>query len=932
MKFTVKRILTALMLVAALSASAALLSLQPAAEDAADIESTASAAAVAPSRFMGELFFGSDGTTHRVENDQIVLPIGAEKQSVAYSAALTPATYETPSNAVRLILTNYSAASYIHVRYTYATEQGTYTETARVDLMPYSGRCVYPVRIAEADKLVSITFVLPGTEGSSIVLHAMETVRLWTDTVEDLGAINSCRYREDTRTVTVKGSVYHDVMIAAGGGVLGLFRLTPEQTLADVIADPTQAPLVTSALSIGFELQTAAVDVAARYARYAVLICLPDGTRLPLAAPAYATVSQSAVPTVSSRSDFKGIDTVLTSGAIDSNVGSAIVNVYLNRLENDRQSGYLYTVENEYFYFNRDYLAELDTTVRSLSGAACRVYLRFLVEAEGNMLACASAAEGQDAAYLSLRADDTEALRYLHAYTTFLSSRYNGAGQGEIAGIIVGCRVNESDVYNAATAPTLAEYIPFYGQAVNVVATASKSVDPSLITVVPVSDSWNTTLIGHEYRTGRYSAELFAESLAAYLTATHANGFTLMIESDHNPYQLSNAYFEPINTDGEEGPIPEELIPKLVAATQESTYLSSENSILLDTFLQRFLAEYSALSGKYFFHWTPDKNTDGNALSASYVYHYYRLFSDARASAFFVSFREREQGGDLSVFSKIKYLVKYIDTPHGSMRTSFALDIFGVENWGQLIRDFNLEQVEQMTLLEGVFSEAENDATTGSYLLFDFNTSNSTRGWYAGNYCSSLTVSSSDRYGKTLDAVMTATPGTLAEYADIAYRFEPSLLLESAPYITMTIAVDSLDDDAVFEVKMVIGSDTGYMEAKQVVRNGELVTISVNAAQFARIGRVGYIRICAKTVMGEDESFTLHVRDLALHSREYDDATLHTLMEASRQSQDSQRDRGDAMQQDPRLIAILGGSLMLATVIVALMLGHYQKNESDTEE
>lgn len=932
MKFTAKRILTALMLVAALSVSTTLLSLPTAAEDTSEMENTVSEAAVAPTRFMGELFFGSDGTTHRVENDQIVLPIGAEKQSVAYSAALSPATYEASSNAVRLILTNYSAASYIHVRYTYVTDQGPYTETTRVDLMPYSGRCSYLLRVENADKLTSITFVLPGTAGSSIVLHAMETVRLWSDTVEDLGAINSCRYLEDTRTVTVKGSVYHDVMIAAGGGMLGLFRLSPEQTLADVVDDPGQVPLVTSALSIGFELQTSAVDVAARYARYAVLICLPDGTRLPLTDPAYATVSQSVAPTVSSRSDFKGIDTVLTSGAIDSNVGSAIVDVYLNRLENDRQSGYLYTVENEYFYFNRDYLAELDTTVRSLSGAACRVYLRFLVEAGDKTIACASDAEGQEAKYLSLRADDTESLRYLHAYTTFLSSRYNGAGQGEIAGIIVGCRVNESDVYNASAAPTLAEYIPFYGQAVNVVATAAKSVDPSLITVVPVSDIWNTTLIGHEYRTGRYSSELFAESLAAYLSATHANGFTLMIESDHNPYQLSNAYFEPVNTDGEEGPIPEELIPKLVEATQESTYLSSENCILLDTFLQRYLAEYPALSGNYFFHWTPDKNTDGNALSASYIYHYYRLFTDTRASAFFVSFREREQEGDLSVFSKIKYLVKYIDTPHGGMRTSFALDIFGVENWGQLIRDFSLEKVEQMTLLEGVFSEADEAASTGSYLLFDFNTSNSTRGWYAGNYCSSLTVSSSDRYGKTLDAVMTATPGTLAEYADIAYRFEPALLLEYAPYITLTIAVDSLDEDAVFEVKMVIGSDAGYMETKQVVRNGELVTISVNAAQFARVGRVGYMRICAKTVMGEDESFTLHVRDLTLNSREYDDATLHTLMEASRQSRDSLMNQSSAMQQNPTLIAILGGSLMLATVIVALMLGHYQKNESDTEE
>ena len=34
---------------------------------------------------------------------------------------------------------------------------------------------------------------------------------------------------------------------------------------------------------------------------------------------------------------------------------------------------------------------------------------------------------------------------------------------------------------------------------------------------------------------------------------------------------------------------------------------------------------------------------------------------------------------DLSEFSKIKYLVKYIDTSLGSLRTEFALDIFKVK-------------------------------------------------------------------------------------------------------------------------------------------------------------------------------------------------------------------------------------------------------------
>ena len=44
--------------------------------------------------------------------------------------------------------------------------------------------------------------------------------------------------RETEKVVTVKGSIYHDVMIHAGGGALVLFRMKPGQTLAELLEDP----------------------------------------------------------------------------------------------------------------------------------------------------------------------------------------------------------------------------------------------------------------------------------------------------------------------------------------------------------------------------------------------------------------------------------------------------------------------------------------------------------------------------------------------------------------------------------------------------------------------------------------------------------------------------------------------------------------------
>jgi hypothetical protein len=261
------------------------------------------------------------------------------------------------------------------------------------------------------------------------------------------------------------------------------------------------------------------------------------------------------------------------------------------------------------------------------------------------------------------------------------------------------------------------------------------------------------------------------------------------------------------------------------------------------------------------------------------------------------------------------------------------LDIFKVNSWNELIPDYDRMSTEQMVLLEGMFGERSVDSVTGSYVLFDFSTSNSARGWYAGNSCSALTVNTSEKYGKTLDAVMNADVSTLAEYSDIAYRFDVPLILEYTPYITMNVAVDcATDSEAVFEVKLVIGSDKGYMETKQVLKNGEMATLSVNASQFAHVGRIEYIRLCAKTVMGEDETFILHLRDMCLDSRDYDADSLRTLIEAAQAGEETVRSGSAVQRSDPMLPVILGGAVLLATAMVAVMLGHYQKNDSDSED
>ena len=209
MKQNLRRAGMALLLALTLFLQPALLSIPVSAEmDDSESDVTAAPGQTADDRFMSELFFGSDGSTHRVTDGSVVLPLGEGGRSISYSTVTVPKVYDTPNNAVRFVIANYSAATYFQIRYTYVTELGPRTETQRVEIGAYYGRSTYLARIPQADSLVNMTLILPEATGNSLKLFGMETVRVWTNEMEytENGTIQSCIYRADAKTVTVKGA------------------------------------------------------------------------------------------------------------------------------------------------------------------------------------------------------------------------------------------------------------------------------------------------------------------------------------------------------------------------------------------------------------------------------------------------------------------------------------------------------------------------------------------------------------------------------------------------------------------------------------------------------------------------------------------------------------------------------------------------------
>ena len=864
-------------------------------------------------------FLTSGGDKLPVTADGVTFSLEQNDSTETFSSVFS-ASNKTEDNAIRFVLANESGATHMTVRITYATASGNATETQRIEIAPYSVPGLYLFRSENVAEMLSISLSFSPTTEGDVTLHAMETTRVYNDGVEANGTVTECVYRETEKVVTVKGSIYHDVMIHAGGGALVLFRMKPGQTLAELLEDPDAEAVASVTPSISFELRAPAPDLSSRFAAYAVVLCMPDGTRLPIADEKYSTVqAASSAEKTSDRPYFKGLDTTMIANAMDVNAGSAVVDVYLNRLENAQHKGYLYTVSDHYFYFDRAYIAQLDAQVRSLSGASCHVYLRLLSESgdEENIPCVGRVSVGGQAGTTYLHADNEEALLYLYAYTSFLCSRYQSGEKGSVTGLIFDSSAG------AVAGQKLDERVRSYGRALSVIANTVRAISPEMMLVVPVSENW----LYPSAAEGCYASAQFLESLSLYLTEHSAVNYYVMLESRHNPYRINDNFFKLLDLPGGLGAAGgQKLLDR--AADMGSEYVCSDNITVLNSFLSYYAKKYDVLSEQYLFYWMPESGTTGDALAACYVLHYYSLFGDSSALAFVASFREDEVENNRMELAKIKYIVKYIDTSEGAKRTASILTRLGLSSWGELIWGFNAENMVQMLLTEGILSDNMGSSIKGSYKLFDFSAANSSKGWYAGNRCDALSVTVSDKYGKTLDASMRADLSEGDEYADISYVFAYPESLENTPLMSLLLAVDCDDaPDAVFEVKLVIGSPSGYIEARNTVAAGNMKFLTMVMDVSDYIGEITYMRLSVKPVMGGVRNFMLHLREVSMDSRNFDSQTLSEKIEARHMA--TQENIRPAAEEKPRytMAVILAVVVLAATALAVAAVGHYQKRE-----
>lgn len=703
-----------------------------------------------------------------------------------------------------------------------------------------------------------------------------------TSASEALGTITECVIDRNSEKIMIRGSIKHSVLVNNRDGKLAVYRFDPWMNVENAVRRAT--PLATMDMTIRFEFSLPCNTIANRLSLYAVAIIDSDGTVTTISKPQYANMTTSDT----SAAGFKSVATEDVAASVIANPGSAIVDVYLDKLDKGNKSGYIFNADGELFYFDREVIKELDKKVLSYTAAGANVYFRFLISPyENDLPFCTSG--NLWSTNKCVVVSDPQALNALYAYTYFLISRYDGGEFGKVDGVILGRGADLPVMYNYASLVS-EDYESVYSRSLALIGLAALEAagNGEISLIVPVGDMLSENGTPH--------ASSFLSSVAEYIGDYSDLSFTVMCESRHNPYNLTDSMFateivpedtsedvssetdepdvtdspdsdtdesstaettsvettEPIAPETEETTEPDiTLVPEDTEAPGEKPeptpntdacgfYCTDNINSFLNMF-NRLKKTHASVNSGFAWCWYPDIETSEGALGVSYAYNYMRL---AAVGADFYAVCFENEVADK--FTSLSHLFKYIDTSRSVKETSYARSVFGCDVWSEIIPGFSDGTGVFNNLYEGELEPNVADYT-GSITYFDYSAGRGTGGWFDGLFCRSLGI---QNYGSSacLQADMDLDASGV-NYAEIGYVFDEPEPLLLADALTFDIKCGE-EDGSLYEVVVYICCGDNTIVSRAVVAGGVRSSLSVNVSKMDNTVGVESMKIMLKRVTG----------------------------------------------------------------------------------
>ncbi len=642
----------------------------------------------------------------------------------------------------------------------------------------------------------------------------------------------TCEYDRSSGKIKIRGSVRHETLISHKQYRLEVYRILPGQSETDAITGKQAQPLASAEIAVRFEFSVDAKGNLERFSRYVVVLCSPEGVRTPAAEPQYAGVESDHVYVADDFSSFKGLVSSEISLGGNLGIGTVVVPVYWERLFNEVSHGYVYSSGEQVFYFDKEYVNELDRQIRTYSSSGTRVYLQFLLSANGSGLGYADGSQ-MGATYDMPNVFAERQLSLICAGTEFLAERYSTYQSGQFYGVIVGHSIDESGMNYCGTL-SLERYAELYSLYLTAMAYSVRVHQPEADVVIPFGANQFASAAAGEQTS--YTASQLLESI-----------LSIQDEAFSFPFRCSTMILC----------VWEDTDPGKVTIETASVY-----SQYLNTLRNRF----ESAPSHYMIRWDVPGSIDSEALCAQYAYGYYRLIQDSNLSSFLVSFSECETKGE-SRLSELSQILRWIDTDQSLAVTKPLLSHFEATSWDQLIPGCTSRSYSVRTVINPEVGSSVPSDATGSFSYFDFASGN-VEDWVVGFGFTSV----KSEYGAEGIRVLRGTlaSGLGSAYGEMLCLYEYPENFAHTPQLSFRIGLAEAQGDAsgLYQVMITLGNDTHRSTGQAIVRGGKIETVVLDMSQFPTGQTVQYLKLSVKQLEGDGQAISVRLYDLIGYSAE----------------------------------------------------------------
>ena len=786
------------------------------------------------------------------------------------------------TNAFYISLVNRSNATQIRISYVYEIYGVSSFESVEHILTSQSQAFVLAAPHIDAQNAIrelSISFVGNDKLSGTVELQAFFNISSYVRDGNEDALFSRCHYNDDTGEIEIQGSLSYAATVRYEGETLALFALSEGEDLHL----SSKTPIARTVISFNFSFNVAVEGTEALFSRYVVAAVTMKGERIPLCTPTYPSLETAEIP---QESGFKGLLSNDLGEMIDVLPDVGVVDVNLDRLFGEQSTGILYAGEYDYYYFDQDYMTQIDAKIKNLVGIGSHVYLRILADGKSTGLSFVDTApDGVQNRLPVIRSK--QAQRDLFAVIDFITARYSA--QTAISGLILGHAADLFQAYSYCAADNLAEYSTLYAAMLNLVAGAARRNIPTLRVMIPISDRVFSQSVTALQSTNDYYGALFLPSL---LTA---------LES-----QILSP--QPI------GVLLESTVLTDLVGGEEKNFLGVDRMNSLISELQSIAKRSPYLSTEIFFSWQLPAGATETQLRADYLLKYAALLQNSAVSTFLLDLSaDRER---TSYERSLLHLVKYVNTDRYDVFCADALEAIGVQSITQIYP--HLTQLRKRTIYNAELtpnSYAYDRNITGKYAFWSFSTATDTLDWYAGNGCQALSLMIVENDKHVLSARCKGQDG----YADLSYHFDAPVNLSFAPLLCTELAISG-DMGTRYEVQLRLIGEKSVVYAGAIVTAGTQQRLYLDLLQNAdALTSLRNVRVMVRPLDTQSEEFEISLSQITLESTILSNEELAQRVHEIRQNTDNE-DSTTQTKRDYTIQLVVTGVIVVFSIAVSMML------------